>query len=135
MTAIDTNILIGLWDSEPQVHVAARRSLDRALEHGGLMISAVVFAELLAGPERSEDFLNEFCGRTGVEIDWVLEPPIWVAAGLAFQAYAGRRRGRPRRILADFVIGAHALRRCGRLLTFDPALYRGAFPKLPLLTV
>lgn len=56
------------------------------------------------------------------------------AAGRAFQAYALRRRSHgdsgPRRILADFVIGAHALDRDYDLLTMDDRLYRAAFPRL-----
>jgi hypothetical protein len=50
----------------------------------------------------------------------------------AFQAYAARRRRHgeagPRRILADFVIGAHALQNGYRHLTLDDRLYQAAFP-------
>jgi predicted nucleic acid-binding protein len=41
----------------------------------------------------------------------------------------------PRRILADFVIGAHAVHLASALLTLDRGLYRTAFPKLKILTV
>ena len=41
----------------------------------------------------------------------------------------------PRRILADFVIGAHAMHLASALLTLDRGLYRVAFPKLKILTV
>lgn len=41
----------------------------------------------------------------------------------------------PRRILADFLIGAHALHSGYRLLTLDDRFYRTAFPRLSLLTI
>lgn len=69
-----------------------------------------------------------------------MEEAVWRAAGRAFQSYAARRRqphrreSVPRRILADFVIGAHAFRRGYRLLTLDDRLYRAAFPGLVLIT-
>ncbi len=46
------------------------------------------------------------------------------------QAHSG-----PRRILADFVIGAHALQKGYRLLALDDHLYRAAFPDLALLRI
>lgn len=49
--------------------------------------------------------------------------------------YAERRRAQPpdpgpRRILADFLIGAHALQIGSTLLTLDMRTYRAAFPAL-----
>ena len=54
-TAIDTNVLVALWNEDDRLNPLARSALDAALEHGGLVISAPVFAELLAAPvaERS----------------------------------------------------------------------------------
>ncbi|MCL5258254.1 MAG: hypothetical protein M1314_00655 [Firmicutes bacterium] len=42
--------------------------------------------------------------------------------------------GAPRRIIADFVIGAHASR-VGTLVTSDAAFYRRAFPSLRVIDV
>ncbi|MGZ4890608.1 MAG: hypothetical protein ACXWBH_15610 [Candidatus Angelobacter sp.] len=41
----------------------------------------------------------------------------------------------PRRILADFLIGAHASHRGYRLLTLDDHLYPSAFSSLTVITV
>ena len=41
----------------------------------------------------------------------------------------------PRRILADFLIGAHALEGGHTLLTLDDHLYRKAFPRLAVVRV
>jgi predicted nucleic acid-binding protein len=41
----------------------------------------------------------------------------------------------PRRTLADFLIGAHALHHVLRLLTLNDRLYCAAFPRLAILTL
>ena len=45
------------------------------------------------------------------------------------------RENTPKRLLADFVIGAHALYSADRLLTLDEGRYRRDFPELKLLTI
>jgi len=138
-TAIDTNVIVALWDRDKTLSLAAQSGLDSALGRGSLVMAAPVFAELMAAPGRSESFLNSFCKSTGIIIDWNLEEPVWRTAGQAFQAYAGRRRKQresgPRRILADFLIGAHAWRKDYPLLTLDDHLYRAAFPDLSLVKI
>lgn len=138
-TAVDTNVIIALWDQDSAISNTAQRALDAALAAGPLVLSGPVFAELMAAPGRSEAFLNKFCNDTGIQVDFDLDEEIWRVAGRAFQAYAGRRRRQrdhgPRRILADFLIGAHALHRGYGLLTLDDHLYTAAFSTLPLLSL
>ncbi len=138
-TAVDTNVLVGLWNEDDALNTLARSALDAALSRGRLVIAAPVFAELLASPSRNEAFLDSFCTQTGISVDWDLNESIWRTAGRAFQSYAVRRRksadSGPRRILADFLIGAHALQRGYRLLTLDDRLYRAAFPRLRIVTL
>jgi predicted nucleic acid-binding protein len=68
-----------------------------------------------------------------------LDEAIWRSAGRAFRGYAERRRKHRdpggRRILADFLIGAHAAAHDYRLLTLDVHLYRAAFPTLKIETI
>jgi len=139
ITVVDTNIIVALWDKDPSLSSAAQSALDAALERGGLIIAAPVFAELMACPGRDEAFLNSFFEDTGIMIDWDLDEAVWRAAGRAFQAYATRRREHgdsgPRRILADFVIGAHAAQKGFQLLTLDDRLYRAAFPGLRIVKI
>ena len=138
-TAVDTNVFIALWDLDHTLSSAARALLRTALESGGLVVAAPVFAELLAFQDRDEAFLNTFFKDTGILIDWRLDEGVWRAAGRAFQAYAARRRRHgdsgPRRILADFVIGAHAMQKGHPLLTLDDRFYRTAFPRLVIVRV
>lgn len=137
ITAIDTNVIVALWDRDPRLNSAAQSALDAAYARGGLTIAAPVFAELMAFPGRDQAFLDTFCEETGIAVDWNLGQATWRAAGRAFQAYAARRSRQgdagPRRILADFVIGAHAMERGYSLLTLDDRLYQSAFPGLKIL--
>jgi len=138
-TAIDTYILVALWNEDDSLNTLARSALDAALGRGSLVIAAPVFAELLAAPSRDEAFLDSFCRETGISVDWNLDEVIWRTAGRAFQLYVARRRKQrgsgQRRILADFLIGAHAVQNGFRLLTMDHRLYRAAFPRLVISTV
>ncbi|MBP9665185.1 MAG: PIN domain-containing protein [Pyrinomonadaceae bacterium] len=136
ITAIDTNVVAALLNADDALNSIASSALYAALTEGALVISAPVFSELLAFPNRDEAALDEFLGKTEISVDWHLEETIWRTAGLAFRSYARRRvrqgSERPRRILADFVIGAHALTRGYSLLTLDKSLYKTAFPNLRL---
>lgn len=136
--AIDTNVLQALWTGTPTAILDAQTALERASRQGALVISPIVYAELVAAPGRDLDAIDIFVDVTRIRIDWHLEPAVWRTAAVAFQGYAERRRTQergsgPRRILADFVIGAHALHHASALLTFDQGLYHAAFPALTIL--
>ena len=137
-TAVDSNVFVALWSSDDGVSRLAESALDESADLGGLVICPAVFCELVAAPGRDERFVTEFLRATSVTVEWDLEEGIWRAAGEAFRGYAaGRRKQKepgPRRLLADFLIGAHAARRANRLLTLDERHYRAAFPRLTTLT-
>jgi predicted nucleic acid-binding protein len=137
ITALDTNVIIALWDRDTAFSAAAQNALDRTLQRGGLVVSAAVFAELMAAPGRAEAFLDAFFRDTGIQVDWGPDERVWRVAGRAFQAYVVRRKKKrepgPRRILADFLIGAHALQSRYDLLTLDDRFYKAAFPDLTVM--
>ncbi len=138
-TALDTNVVVAYWGPDPSLNLAVQAALESAFGHGNVTVAAPVFAELIAAPGRTENFVNGFFEDTGIVIDWELSEAIWRSAGRAFRGYAERRRKHrdlsPRRILADFLIGAHAAVHGYRLLTMDERLYRAAFPTLTIETV
>jgi hypothetical protein len=135
ISAIDSNVLVSLWDADNVLNLEAQLCLDEAHNLGELVISAPVFAELVGFPAREAGFVDRFLSDSGIAVEWELDEAIWRLAAEAFRGYARRRKGREgvRRILTDFVIGAHAQKRGYRLLTFDRGLYAAAFPRLVLV--
>src|SRR5260370_18052417 len=114
-TAIDTKVVVALWNEENTLNTQARSALDAAMGRGSLVIAAPVFAELLAAPSRNEGFLDSFCRETRISIDWNLDEAVWRAAGRAFRAYVGRRKaqrgaGLPRS-LPEFFVAAHSFQK------------------------
>src|SRR5213596_2154680 len=91
-----------------------------AKREGGLVVSAPVYAELLAYPKAKESFVNDFLADTGIAVDFEFQQPVWLGAGRRFARYAKRRRRSahqgPKRLLADFIIGSHALAQADRFM-------------------
>jgi hypothetical protein len=137
-TVVDSNVIAALWDRDDALNAVAQAALDAAMARGRMIVPAPVYAELMAFAGRTETFLDSFFRETSITVDWNLEERVWRLAGEAFQAYASRRRKQreagPRRILADFMIGAYAARHNHALLTLDEGLYRAAFPTLRIVT-
>jgi predicted nucleic acid-binding protein len=80
--------------------------------------------------------LMQFLGETGIEPEFDTGPRIRREVGMRYARYSARRRrakaGAPRRLLADFIIGAHAPLHADRLITFDDANYKRDFPELKI---
>jgi predicted nucleic acid-binding protein len=137
ITAIDTNVLIALWDESDTLNVRAQIALDSADVAGPLVICGAVFAELLAGKGRTVEAVEDFLDETGIAVDWIIDEAIWRSSAAAFQKYAARRRRQkqlaPRGLIADFLIGAHAFERGIPLLTFDSRIFKAAFPDLKII--
>lgn len=136
-TAIDTNVLSALWSKE-KVAAEVAKILGAAKVEGGLVVGAPVYAELLAHPRATERFINEFLSDTGITIDFQFEHRVWLEAGRRFARYVKRQRRHsavdgPKRLLADFIIGSHALIQADRLITLDPRRYERDFPELRLI--
>jgi predicted nucleic acid-binding protein len=135
-TAIDTNILSALWSGERSARDLAEL-LGRLKTEGGLTISAPVYAELLAYPRATPHFVDSFCKKTGIVVDFAFGEALWRAAATSFAEYATRRRessgGGVKRFLADFMVGAHAMLEADRLLTLDGDRYSTAFPQLRIV--
>jgi predicted nucleic acid-binding protein len=135
-TAVDTNVILGLWSREPLASRVAA-DLGRGRAEGGLVVAAPVYAELLAHPSATPAFVDGFLAATNVVVDLALDDAIWREAAARFAAYCTRRRDSggsgPKRPLADFVIGAHAALRADRLLTLDRDRYARDFPQLAFM--
>lgn len=134
-TALDTNILSTIWTGAPSaVTIAAQLSKVRA--EGALVVCAPVFVELSAVPGLNVQLVRKALREMSVAVDFDIDEAVWHLAASSFSAYAILRRsggGSPKRLLADFVIAAHALLKADRLMTLDAKRYSQDFPKLRIV--
>lgn len=102
---VDTNVLIDVIHDDPVFAEASTRTLERCAESGVLVINPVIYGEVGAICDSLE------------ELDSLLPPELfrrdellWDASFLAGQAFRRYRKnkGQKKRVLADFLIGAHA---------------------------
>ena len=135
-TAVDINVLSAIWGRESTAQALTERLVE-AQRAGSVVICGVVFAEALACPRASESFVREFLASAGVSVDFDLEERAWVEAGTRYAAYAERRRvsggGEAKRLLTDFIVGAHALVEADQLISLDRGRYERDFPELKLV--
>jgi len=102
---VDTNVLLDVIGADPTFGEASRDVLAGCAEAGRLVINPIVYAEVaVCIPTREE--LDELVPEDLFE----RESLPWDAAYLAAQAFARYRDrgGNKQRMLADFLIGAHA---------------------------
>jgi predicted nucleic acid-binding protein len=136
--ALDTNILSPVLSDPSERGQAIADVLDSYNVGHDLIICAVVYAELLAIPGAQVAALDAALAGRSVAVDWALSRETWIAAGQAYAAYAKRRREErpptaPRRLLADFILGAHALHQADALLTFNAGDFQTNFPALQII--
>jgi predicted nucleic acid-binding protein len=115
---------------DPKFEETSAAALRLADAEGSLVLCEIVYAELASQFPRRE-ILDRALESLDIRFEAV-DREIGFAAGRAFRAY--RERGGTRaRVLPDFLIGAHAQSRAGRLLSRDRGFYRTYFRTLTLL--
>jgi len=131
MISLDTNVILSAFDPLDGLHAQALEVLDR-IHSEPRVICPVVYAELRASGEW--EGLELFLERAAVDVLWEMPEAVWERAGMAMGEYARLRRGGtlPRRVVADFLIGAHAEYHGLAVATFDRVVYEAAFPKVQL---
>ncbi len=131
MVLVDSTVILDVATEDPHWYLWSRQQLKKALDAGPVVINVIVYGEIAFACERIE------------EVEEILPAHLYdyrsiprEAAFLAARAHAGYRErgGQRRRVLADFLIGAHALVERMPLLTRDSRRYRQAFPGLELIT-
>jgi predicted nucleic acid-binding protein len=130
ITAVDTNVLLDVFSADERFGPTSSGALRTSLDAGRLIVCDIVWAETTASfpSEQAAEAALLTLGADYV----VTTQPCAALAGSAWQAY--RRAGGPRgRVIADFMIGAHALGHADRLLTRDLRFFRAYFPKLTVV--
>jgi predicted nucleic acid-binding protein len=137
-TSLDTCILSALWSNEPSATTIAIK-LGEARQRGAIVLCPISYAELFAHPRMTEADIVSRLEALGIRVEYGLSEEVWKEAGRRYAVYANRRRKSsgetPRRLMADFVIGAHALLQADRLMTLDIARFVRDFPELALFPV
>jgi len=113
---VDTNVLLDVIGADVQFGECSKNCLARLATDGILVINPVIFAEVGALIDSIEE-LNKLLPRNLFRRD----PIPWEASYLAGQAlhrYRARSGSRSR-VLADFLIGAHAAVAGMNLITRD----------------
>lgn len=135
-TALDTNVLSAIWSKETG-SLELVKQLAEARRRGSVVICGAVFAETLANPLVNESFIQKFLDDTGIQVDAETDLVLWREAGIRFARQVRRKRHQAKdpvkRILADYVVGAHALLRADCLVTMEKNRYRTDFPELRLI--
>jgi predicted nucleic acid-binding protein len=130
IAAIDSSVLVDVLAADPHFAEASEACLSEALGAGDVVVCDAVVAELhtlLAASEPAMEGLSAL----GVRYLPTTEQAA-VRAGHMQRRFRDRG-GRRERVIADFLIGAHALLQCDALVTRDAGFFRDYFKGLKVI--
>lgn len=128
-TALDSSVILDVISGDDRYADSSEDAIRRAMTNGQILIGETVLAEITPAfiGESIESFLE----------DWNI---VYCPSGKKAAIHAGKlfsnylkRGGAKRRVVADFMVGSHALHHADQLLARDRGYYRDYFKELKVV--
>ncbi|HLM53863.1 MAG TPA: type II toxin-antitoxin system VapC family toxin [Pseudoxanthomonas sp.] len=130
MIALDSSVLLDILVGDPVHGEASERCIGDALAREDVVVCDAVLAEVQAVLDTSLSLMDTLTSL-GIRYEPTHEAAAMRAGHMnrRFRTRGGKRE----RVVADFLIGAHALLQCQGLITRDAGFFRDYFKGLKII--
>lgn len=128
-TVLDSSVILDVVTDDPDWADASEAALVEAMKRGSLIISETVLAEIT--PALDEGDIDAFLEAWRIQFQPTGRDAA-IHAGRMYAQYLSRG-GNKKRVIPDFLIGAHAMANGKRLLARDRGYYRDYFEGLEVI--
>ena len=132
ITAVDTNILLDVFLPDKKFASGSSELLKLAYDEGALVICDIVYAELVPQFEK-RSMLDSTLSTISVSLSSI-DKDVAFLAGERWKVYS-KSGGKRKRIITDFLIGAHAMIKAERFLTRDRGFYKSYFSDIRIFSL